>query len=1251
MIERKRLLNDLQKLLPKIEADLLERSESAEVPDVGRTLREEFTAAQAADRTAQNFEDWRSDAITQVAAAWVLSCVFVRFLEDNQLVPTPKTAGPGDGLKRARDEHELYFRSHPTLNDRDYLLAVFDGLTKYAATKEVFGAHNPIRGLPNWLSGDAAGALITFFQRVDPNAGVLVHDFIDPEWDTRFLGDLYQDLSEEARKKFSLLQTPEFVEEFILDRTLNPAIEEFGLAKVGYEARLLPDGRLHEGDRFKMIDPACGSGHFLLGSFARLVDRWRKKDPGAKVSLLVQRALDGIHGVDVNPYAIAIAWFRVLLTALKECGITRLSDAPGFDIHLTCGDSLLHGSPGGDQLSLGWSSIDHVYQPENKGTLDRLLRPGRYHAVVANPPYNVPNDSSLNAGYRDRYATCHRQYSLAVPFLERIFTLCTENGFTGQITANGFMKREFGKKLIEAYFRTIDLTHVIDTRGVVFGNPGFGGTSTVILFGRNRPPVSRSVRTVMGLRGEPGTPETPSHGLVWSAIKRQVDQPDTDSELISVRDLEREKFLKHPWSIGRGGASKLKDEIEGATEGRLADSVEAIGRTTVVGEDDAWVMDESTARRKLVAYRSLDFCVGDVVRDWTTLAMPKAIYPYKCLGGDAIDFDELYIFKHLWPFRSTLDNRTVFGKSLAGMGRPWWEHLEHYRDKLRTPLSIVFSFLATHNNFVLDRGGRLFKQTAPIIKLAPDASVVDHLRLLGVLNSSLACFWMKQVFHSHGAGGGTRVKAGKSPLGDDNWESHYEHDSTKIKQLPIPDVPLLREVVEIDSRANLIGITSPMSVLDDWATKAQGRPPRDALSEAKITRSFVFGEMIRLQEELDWKLYRLYGLVDDDLTTELETLSIKLGQRAFEIVLARKVASGETQTTWFKRHGSIPITQIPAEWPDGYRRLVERRIGLIESDPNVRLLEQPEYKRRWNTESWESQLERAVREWLLDRLESYFDFDGRMNDEGKPTARLPNALATVGKLADIARRDPDFLQVGELYRDDPVFDVTKLVAELVEGESVPLLPILRYKRSGLRKREEWENTWTLQRREDAIDARTTLPKDDPRRLSELDAKELKKKEVGTIPVPPKYTSADFLKSDYWRLRGKLDVPKERWVSFPHCEGEDGSLTIAWAGYDHLQLARAISAYYVDVQERLGGRDDPRLVPLVACLIELLPWIKQWHNEIDPEFGVRMGEYFEGFIQEEARQLQRTLTEIRAWEPTPRATRNPRGRKKKAQDGA
>ena len=46
------------------------------------------------------------------------------------------------------------------------------------------------------------------------------------------------------------------------------------------------------------------------------------------------------------------------------------------------------------------------------------------------------------------------------------------------------------------------------------------------------------------------------------------------------------------------------------------------------------------------------------------------------------------------------------------------------------------------------------------------------------------------------------------------------------------------------------------------------------------------------------------------------------------------------------------------------------------------------------------------------------------------------------------------------------------------------------------------------------------------------------------------------------LRGKLDVPKERWISFPHCETEsDPSLVVGWAGWNHLQQGTAIVAYY------------------------------------------------------------------------------------------
>src|SRR5208282_670908 len=162
----------------------------------------------------------------------------------------------------------------------------------------------------------------------------------------------------------------------------------------------------------------------------------------------------------------------------------------------------------------------HVYQAEDPEALSRLLKPGSYHAVVANPPYITPKDRALNLAYRESYFTCHMKYSLAVPFLERIVSLASEGGFTGQITANSFMKREFGKKLIEEFFPRVDLTHVIDTSGAYI--PGHG-TPTVILFARARRPVSGTVRAVLGTKGEPATPEDASQGLVWRSIVEHID--------------------------------------------------------------------------------------------------------------------------------------------------------------------------------------------------------------------------------------------------------------------------------------------------------------------------------------------------------------------------------------------------------------------------------------------------------------------------------------------------------------------------------------------------------------------------------------------------------------------------------------------------------------------------------------------------------------------------------------------------------
>jgi hypothetical protein len=342
------LVSNLKKLLGQLEDDLRERA--ADVPTLGASLQSAYQRAKQAERTAQPFETWREEHLTQAAVAWILACVFVRFIEDNELIDTPLLGGAGPRLDQAKDQRTIYFQQHPTDSDRDYLYYGFRQVEALPAAGQLFDKrHNPLWVLG--VSGDGATSLVEFWQRIDPATGALAHDFTDPALNTRFLGDLCQDLSEAARRKYALLQTPEFVEEFILDRTLMPAIREFGLAEV------------------RLIDPACGSGHFLLGAFYRLLREWQKREPAVNVRELVQRALEGVYGVDLNPYAVAIARFRLLIAALRAAEIQRLANAPAFHTNLATGDSLLHGPrPGGERQMYLRSEVDplrHVYETED----------------------------------------------------------------------------------------------------------------------------------------------------------------------------------------------------------------------------------------------------------------------------------------------------------------------------------------------------------------------------------------------------------------------------------------------------------------------------------------------------------------------------------------------------------------------------------------------------------------------------------------------------------------------------------------------------------------------------------------------------------------------------------------------------------------------------------------------------------------------------------------------------------------------
>ncbi|MEK8143659.1 BREX-2 system adenine-specific DNA-methyltransferase PglX [Streptomyces sp. M10(2022)] len=311
-----------------------------------------------------------------------------------------------------------------------------------------------------------------------------------------------------------------------------------------------------------------------------------------------------------------------------------------------------------------------------------------------------------------------------------------------------------------------------------------------------------------------------------------------------------------------------------------------------------------------------------------------------------------------------------------------------------------------------------------------------------------------------------------------------------------------------------------------------------------------------------------------------EALQLRLGERAFEIALKRKVDADEAETAWFERHDSAETTtaEIPADWPEEYRKVVQARLDLIESNKDIQLLERPEYKRRWSVESWKKREAAALRAWLLNAAERKDLWFEERNDYIAPRT------LSVFQLADALRHDEDVQAVAALYAADHLDNrdasLATVLAAIIEAEHVPYVAALRYKETGLRKREQWEHVWEKQREEDETGER-------------LD-----------IKVPPKYTGADFLKHSYWSNRGKLDVPKERFVSYPGASTDnDPSLLLGWAGWNHRDQAEALVNLLMDRSSVDGwSTDDPRFVPLLAGLHEIMPWVRQWYDADDEEWG-------------------------------------------------
>ena len=350
------------------------------------------------------------------------------------------------------------------------------------------------------------------------------------------------------------------------------------------------------------------------------------------------------------------------------------------------------------------------------------------------------------------------------------------------------------------------------------------------------------------------------------------------------------------------------------------------------------------------------------------------------------------------------------------------------------------------------------------------------------------------------------------------------------------------------------------SILENLGVHSEAAALKEALETRREKDLADFNTMVALQEELDWLCYHLYGLdptsdvVSPDQVEPLKPtalpwlLTLAEKDRDTRAALARGESTEDLPTDWFPRHGWQPTTELPASLSRETRDRIMARRARTEAIPALALIETATYKRRWYHPDYEAEEQEAQRVWLADRIE----------EESKTRTRVFTLEHLVAALQDDVR----VLAVCEVLTGRRDFSLSTLVGEILQKEAVTSHPFHLYKPSGLVKRAAWERTWADQRREDAGEAVTPQ-------------------------VPPAYGKTDFLRDDYWALRGKLDVPKERFTAFTEAPSRAGDRTpFGWAGWTPLQRLRALLALDetledegVPLADRMGLLDSAwRLLP-------------------------------------------------------------------------
>ena len=276
----------------------------------------------------------------------------------------------------------------------------------------------------------------------------------------------------EVRKAGGVYYTHEYIVDYIVKQTVGKLI----------------DGKSPDGIRnIRIVDPACGSGSFLLCAYQDLLNHYQtwyfnhnqpstgpKEQPltpdGHLTSAVKKRILTThIFGVDIDVKAVEVTKLSLLLKCLE--GETQASIQmqlalwhdrvlPSLDDNIRSGNSLI--SLDFYDLELDFGEPKKIKPFSWEKTFPAVFAQGGFDAVIGNPPY-VRQEllAEQKNYYRQKYKVYHGMADVYSYFFERGYGLLNEQGLFGIIVDNKWMRASYGEPL-RRWLKTQNIKEIID---------------------------------------------------------------------------------------------------------------------------------------------------------------------------------------------------------------------------------------------------------------------------------------------------------------------------------------------------------------------------------------------------------------------------------------------------------------------------------------------------------------------------------------------------------------------------------------------------------------------------------------------------------------------------------------------------------------------------------------------------------------------------------------------------------------------